>query len=106
MTVGRADRELVSHLAEKSLGKRWEKFLSTVTIVSCVVINGSVIVAAIIEIGQVLSSYFDIQVLYVKIGIISVYVFLSAVIIEPEKLKPFAYVSSGVVISISRLPLI
>ena len=43
--------ELVSHLAEKALGPKWDKFLSTLTIVSCVIINGSVIIGAIIEIG-------------------------------------------------------
>ena len=92
----------MSHLAEKALGPRWDRFLSTLTIVSCVIINGSVIIGAIIEIGQVLSTYFGLDVIYVKLGIIGVYLILSAVIIEPEKLKPYAFVSSGVVISISR----
>lgn len=83
------------------MGPGWSKLLTNLTIASCVIINGSVIIGAIIEIGDVLSSYFVIDVFVVKLCIIGMYIILSALIIEPEKLKPYAYVSSGVVISIS-----
>ncbi len=95
-------QELVQHLTEKAVGPKWSKFLTTLTIASCVIINGSVIIGAIIEIGEVLSSYFKIEVFYVKLMIIGMYIILSALIIEPERLKPYAYISSGVVISISK----
>lgn len=69
-------------------------------------INGSVIIGAVIEIGQILSGYFGTEPKVFKLAIIGVYLFLSAVIIEPEKLKPYAFVSSGVVIGISRFSLL
>lgn len=98
----RFSAELVGHLAGKAVGPRAAKVLSTLCIIGCVIINGSVIVGAVIEIGDVLSGYFGTSKLTFKLIIICVYLVLSALIIEPEKLKPYAFVSSGVVISIGR----
>lgn len=63
-------------------------------------INGSIIIAAVIEISHVLSSFFGVSIFLFKIMIIGFFLFLSAIIVEPEKLKPYAIVSSGVIICI------
>lgn len=97
--------ELVEFLAEKAIGPRAAKWFANTCIICCVIINGTVIVGAIIEISQILSSYFEMSQFMFKLIIILAYFILSAAIIEPEKLKPYAFVSSGVVITISRIDL-
>ena len=97
----RCSAELVFHLAHKAVGPRTANILSTLCIIGCVTINGTVVAGAVIEISGVLSGYFETSQLTFKLIIIGVYLVLSALIIEPEKLKPYAFVSSGVVISIS-----
>lgn len=93
--------ELVFHLANKAVGPRTANILSTLCIIGCVTINGTVVAGAVIEISGVLSGYFETSQITFKLIIIGVYLVLSAIIIEPEKLKPYAFVSSGVVITIS-----
>ena len=100
--IGRYD-ELVDMITSKAIGSKTGKIFSTICLVSCVLMNGSVIVGAIIEIGHIMASYFQKDVLIFKLMIIGIYIVLSAVIIEPEKLKPFAYLCSLFVIGISRL---
>lgn len=95
--------ELVVKVASKAYGKKLASFLSTSCIFGCVVINGTVVVGAIIEISHFFSDYFGTSQLTFKFVIIAVYMVLSAIIIEPEKLKPFAFLSAGVVISIGRV---
>jgi hypothetical protein len=103
MTVGALQAELVTHLTERAVGPKSAKVLSTLCIIGCVSINGTVVAGAVIEISGVLSNYFETSQLTFKLVIIGVYLLLTALIIEPEKLKPYAFVSSGVVISIGRL---
>jgi amino acid permease len=98
--------ELVEFLAEKAIGVRAAKLFSTLCILCCVIINGSVIIGAIIEISQILSGYFKVSQITFKLIIIGVYLILAAVIIEPESLKPYAFLSSAVVISISTFSVI
>ena len=98
--IGRYD-ELVDTIATKAVGPRTGKWLSMICLVSCVLMNGSVIVGAIIEISHIMASYFNLEARVFKLGIIVVYFVLSALIIEPEKLKPYAYISSLAVIGIT-----
>ena len=94
--------ELVTDLTEKAVSPKAGRILATVCIVSCVLMNGSVIIGAIIEISHIMSVYFGRPQLFFKLMIICVYFILSALIIEPEKLKPYAFLSSGVVIFIGK----
>ena len=98
--------DIVKFLADNTIGKKYSKILCTLSVICCIIINGSVIVGAIIEIGNVLSQYFKVHLLVVKITIMCVYLLMAATILEPEKLKPFAFVSSFAVISISILSII
>ena len=89
-------------VAIKAYSKAKANILSTICLLSCVIMNGSVIIGAVIEIGHILSVYFGVDVFVFKLIIIGAYRMLSAIIVEPEKLKPYAFVSSGVVMAISR----
>lgn len=86
--------------SEKSIGKKWGNVVEKMCLVSCVLLNGSVATGAIIEISHIMANYFEQNIIYFKLGIIFVYFFLTAIVIEPEKLKPYAFVSSIVVIVI------
>lgn len=92
--------ELVEKITAKAIGPKTAKWLSKICLVACVLMNGSVIVGAIIEISHIMSNFFKKEVFLFKIGIILVYIVLSALIIEPEKLKPYAYVSSLAILAI------
>jgi amino acid permease len=98
--------EIVDLLTTKAVGSKTGKWLSTTVLISCVLMNGSVIVGAIIEISHIMAAYFLRDVLLFKLGIIVTYFILSALIIEPEKLKPYAYVSSLAVIAIALIMVI
>jgi amino acid permease len=98
--------DLVDVLTTKALGPKAGKRLSTTILTSNVMNNGCTMMGAIIEISHIMAAYYERDMLYFKLGIIATFFILSALIIEPEKLKPYAYVSSLVVIAIALIMVI
>ena len=77
-----------------------------ICVISCIVINGSVITGAIIEIGDILGAYCKVEPIIFKLAIIGIYFVLTVFVIEPEKLKTIAFICSTAVILVSRHHLI
>lgn len=103
MTVSIFYSDLTSKISSKCVGPKLSKFLTMLCVISCIMLNGSVITGAIIEIGDILGAYFRVEAIIFKLAIIGIYFMLTIFIIEPEKLKPLAFFCSTAVILVSRL---
>ena len=91
---------LTGYLTGKLFSGVFARGMAAFSIVGCVAINGSIIIGGVVEVSSILSEYFGYSQLLLKFAITAVVVLITAVCLEPEKLKPVGFVSGGVIIAI------
>lgn len=91
------------HLAEGSLGQSKATGIKWLTNITCVLINGLILVSSVIEGSNIIGDYFEINKIIVKIFIVVIFLFVTLVCLEPEKIKPLGYISCITVLSIGIL---
>lgn len=96
----RTYQSLTGFLTSKLFGPLSSRCMAAFSIVGCVAINGSIIIGGVVEVSSILSEYFGYSQLLLKFGITAVVVMITAVCLEPEKLKPVGFISGGVIILI------
>ena len=90
----------MAFLAEKRLGHKWVPWAKIISVIGCVAINGSIIIGGVVEASGVLSNYFNFSQLVLKFIILGIVLIITALCLQPEKLKPIGYLSGGVIIII------
>jgi len=93
---------LAKHLAELAISRKAGRYLGTFTILSCCLINFSVIVGGTVECSLVLSDITGIPAFYMKIMTLLVFLMVTLFCLEPERLKNLSSFSAIVYLGISE----
>lgn len=90
---------LASYIATRSNGPKVGMWMSYTANIGTVLNNIGVTISSVIEISVHIQPALDIDSLYIKLAILTVYLLISAYALEPEKLKNFVVVSGFVVLA-------
>lgn len=93
----------MTHVAENTAGKKWVGLAKFLTIMGCIAINATIIIAGIVDVSGILSKFFNVPQIWFKLAIVSTAIILTIVCLEPEKMKPIGYLTGGLIITIGRL---
>lgn len=96
-------QSLCKFLVGRTIGRKSGILMGIIGVFGCVAINGSIIIGGVVEVSEVLSSYFGWEITMIKVCVTSVAIFITMICLEPEKLKPVGYLSGGVIICIGSL---
>lgn len=84
--------------------KRVKQLLANICIIGNISVNSTVIIASVIECATLLRMQFpEVPTLAFKVGIIMVYLIMTALIIERERIKPYSFIASIIITLISTI---
>lgn len=91
------------YLVEKAYNnKKYGNLMETMAIVGCFLINFSVVVGGIVESSAVFSEGLGISQFICKLGAVALLAIVTALVLEPERLKPLGILTAIIYTTICK----